>query len=361
MALRPDFKRFALSIQYHGSAFLGFSYQGSNHEDCILSDGTDLRGHVSVEGRLRQALTAMLGDTSSYTNIQVSSRTDRGVHAIQNTLHFDLRDDVKIKEPDSIKRALNYYISQHSYPHVYDTEDEHHAGGDEPKHILTSRINKSTQVFRNGYWVRHSPGADLRVLRVLPAPTTGMPNPWGHAHFGQPAVVDWNARFSTIDRTYLYRILHTVYDFDWANPFEWDRALRVNATEPLQLEAMRTAAKHLVGEYDSTSFQSKGCKRKSPIVNVREITIADSPYVLFDDKTPTSSNCRLVSIRIRADSFLYHQVRNMVGCLLQVGRGVLSPNDVLDIRMARDRSQAPMMVPAHGLFLSRVRHQGIEL
>ena len=73
------FVRYAVSCQYHGSSYLGFSYQGPHNENCLLHDGTDLRGYRSVEGSIRSALTKFLGgDETYFENIQVSSRTDRG-------------------------------------------------------------------------------------------------------------------------------------------------------------------------------------------------------------------------------------------------------------------------------------------
>ena len=69
--------RYAVSLQYHGSSFLGFSYQGLQ-ENCILPDGTDLRGYRSVEGSIREALAEFLGGEGRFENLQVSSRTDRG-------------------------------------------------------------------------------------------------------------------------------------------------------------------------------------------------------------------------------------------------------------------------------------------
>ena len=78
------FTRYAFAVQYHGGNFLGFAYQGQRGENCIVYRNkiaqADLRGIESIEGRLRRALDQLVG-TDNYTNIQVSSRTDRGVHA----------------------------------------------------------------------------------------------------------------------------------------------------------------------------------------------------------------------------------------------------------------------------------------
>ena len=94
------FARFALAVQYHGGSFLGVTYQGAHGEDCVRRqkrrnnetkwDTVDLRGHRSVEGRLREALDDLFG-THCWENIQFSSRTDRGVHALKNTFHVDIQ------------------------------------------------------------------------------------------------------------------------------------------------------------------------------------------------------------------------------------------------------------------------------
>ena len=75
MALRrvSGFQRYALSIQYHGGSFLGFSYQG-DQEDKLNEDGANLRGYRSVEGRLMEALEDLVGP-NHYKNIQVSKNT----------------------------------------------------------------------------------------------------------------------------------------------------------------------------------------------------------------------------------------------------------------------------------------------
>lgn len=98
---QDGFVRYAFAVSYNGGRSLGFTYQGS-HENAILSDGTDLRGLYSIEGRIRRALSALVGGTTiqshesvhdpynkmiqenNFENIQVSSRTDRGVHALKS-------------------------------------------------------------------------------------------------------------------------------------------------------------------------------------------------------------------------------------------------------------------------------------
>ena len=88
------FTRYAFAVQYHGGNFLGFVYQGRRGENCIVYKHniaqSDLRGIESIEGRIRRALDKLVG-CQNYTNIQVSSRTDRGVHAWRNTFSVDIK------------------------------------------------------------------------------------------------------------------------------------------------------------------------------------------------------------------------------------------------------------------------------
>jgi tRNA pseudouridine38-40 synthase len=347
------FHRYALSLQYHGSSFLGFSSQG-DREDCISPDGTtDLRGFRSVERRLTQALGDFLGegDTNQqqFENVQVSSRTDRGVHALKNTCHVDIRTDM-VDWSDRLHRGLNSF--------------------------LRNQKRHSSQTRRLGdRQLRDDPMNELRVLNVKLAPTS-MANPW---HFTvdptQPATVDWNARFSATQRTYLYRVLHsTGGDTDWAAPFEWDRSWRTysKSKESLDVAAMQLAASYLVGEHDFSSFRGKGCQRSSPIVHLRDVQVHAQPYDFSglgsvgahqngSDGFVPGQSCQLVTLQFRGNAFLYRQVRNLTGCLVEVGRKRLSPSFMLDLLAARDRSLAPTMAPPHGLFLMDVQHGDFEL
>mmetsp|Transcript_11590 Transcript_11590/g.15461 ORF Transcript_11590/g.15461 Transcript_11590/m.15461 type:complete len:106 (-) Transcript_11590:264-581(-) len=64
----------------------------------------------------------------------------------------------------------------------------------------------------------------------------------------------------------------------------------------------------------------------------------------------------LITFTISGDSFVYRQVRNMVGCLVEIGKGKLQPTHVKDLLEKRQRKLAPAMAPAHGLFLVDVEH-----
>jgi tRNA pseudouridine38-40 synthase len=177
---------------------------------------------------------------------------------------------------------------------------------------------------------------------------------------------------------------------DWALPFEWDRSWRLQAGKKelerttrdkwglLDVQAMQEAAAHLLGTHDFSSFRAAHCQRNSPIVTLSDIQIHSQSYgepLLWDaasgkgllglggggNNGPYPLLPQLVTIQFVGNSFVYHQVRNMVGALVAVGRGQISPRDMKEILEACDRRKAPAMAPAHGLFLAHVQHDDIDL
>lgn len=385
MSLRKGFTRYAFSIQYHGSSHLGFAHL-PKQENQILDDGTDLRGYRSVEGRLRDAFHSMIG-SDNYENIRVSSRTDRGVHALKNTCHVDIskRSDGNAWDTHVLRKGLNYYLSQE--------------GAEVLKHNLkcnTEETANSRYLYRRSRrkmdnWSFHYPMNELRILNVIGAPLM-MKNKFKTHDNDQPEEVEWNVRFSANQRTYMYRILAGNDDMmDWAVPFEWDRSWRVLPPKPkdkkrqrkekesagaLDIEAMKRAAAHLLGTHDFSSFRAARCQRDSPIVTMKDLRIVAQPYgepLLWEstggllgmgdngDDMISQQIPQLITIKVVGSAFVYHQVRNMVGALVAVGRGTIDADDMEHILAARDRTIAPPMAPAHGLFLVDVRHDDIEL
>jgi tRNA pseudouridine38-40 synthase len=363
MAVRrlDGFRRYALAVQYHGASFLGFSYNG-DREDRLLPDGADLRGYRSVEGRIREALDGLF--QGRWENFQVSSRTDRGVHALKNTFHVDIQGDSEPTTLQKLRRGLNHQLARQTTSW---SQNQNH------KTRTQKRNSKSHfSVFEEDDWRRHSVCDELRILGAKPAPDY-MYNPFSERDPRQPTEVDWNARFSATQRTYIYRILtFDGEDGNWGVPFEWDRSLRLRNL--LNLKDMQRAAKLLEGTHDFSSFRGADCQRQSPVVEMRSIEVHGFPYcppmtwgtddggglLSFGDGDPDASP-QLVTISIVGNAFLYRQVRNMVGCLVEVGRGRLQPNAVVDLLLARDRRRAPAMAPANGLFLVDVQHGNFQI
>jgi tRNA pseudouridine38-40 synthase len=103
---------------------------------------------------------------------------------------------------------------------------------------------------------------------------------------------------------------------------------------------MRAGAAHLVGKHDFTSFRATECQAKSPVRTLDQLDIVeDGPNLVF-----------VVSAR----SFLHHQVRNMVGTLILVGRGKWRSEQVAEALAAQDRTAAGPTAPPDGLYLVAV-------
>ena len=139
---------------------------------------------------------------------------------------------------------------------------------------------------------------------------------------------DFNARFDCVARHYKYIVLNR----SAAPVLNKNRVWWV--PRALDVAAMRNAATRLVGHHDFTSFRATQCQAKSPIktLDVCDIT-TDGDNIIFE---------------FSARSFLHHQVRNMVGTLVEIGLG--KPYDIDEIFAARARSAAGPTAPASGLY-----------
>lgn len=145
---------------------------------------------------------------------------------------------------------------------------------------------------------------------------------------------DFHARYSARGKTYRYVILNRNYP----SVFQRNRCWQI--TFPLDLGAMGEAAAHLLGRHDFSSFQASDCCAKHPHREVREITMEEEgPWI---------------RIFVTADAFLKHMIRNMVGTLVDVGRGKTRAAAIPVVLAARDRTRAGATAPACGLFLVSV-------
>lgn len=112
--------------------------------------------------------------------------------------------------------------------------------------------------------------------------------------------------------------------------------------QPLEIEPMHEAARHMIGRLDFEAMATKGSPRESTIRTVERIEIR--------------RHYREIRFDVVGRGFLYNQVRNMIGTLLEVGRGHWPPDRVAEIMASRDRSQAGPTAPARGLCLQWVRY-----
>lgn len=152
----------------------------------------------------------------------------------------------------------------------------------------------------------------------------------------QEVTQDFHARFSAKSKLYRYSIINAFF----APVFLKDYTCLVR--HPLNLRKMRQAAKLLLGKHDFRSFQAKDKKERHSVRKVMRLDIRKK------------NNC--IYINIQADGFLYKMVRNIVGTLIEVGRGKLEYQDITAILKAEDRTCAGPCASAKGLCLMEVKY-----
>jgi tRNA pseudouridine38-40 synthase len=146
----------------------------------------------------------------------------------------------------------------------------------------------------------------------------------------------FHARYSALARTYRYVILNrTPRPALDAGRVCWIR-------DPLDENRMRTAAGHLIGEHDFTSFRAAECQARTPMRNMHEIAV---------ERTGE----RIV-LTVRANAFLHHMVRNIAGVLIAIGSGERPTDWTATVLAARDRTKGGVTAPPGGLYLAGIRY-----
>lgn len=189
-------------------------------------------------------------------------------------------------------------------------------------HALGQVVHVDTEASRRlESWVR---GANA----LLPASIA--------VRWAQPVPDTFHARFSALSRTYVY----VAHNARVRSPL---LAARVGwVYQPVDLDLMRQAARHLVGEHDFSSFRSSECQARSPVRHLRRLDIARRDEFLF--------------FRFNANAFLHHMVRNLVGALLYVGLGRETPDWMSMLLASRDRRLAAPTFAADGLHFMGVEY-----
>jgi tRNA pseudouridine38-40 synthase len=243
--------RIALGIEYDGSRFLGWQTQ---------------TGGGAVQDALEPALSAVADQALTVT---CAGRTDRGVHARGQVVHFDTTST----RPDMAwVRGVNAMLPE-----------------------------------------------SVAVLWARQVPET------------------FHARYGALSRTYRYVLLNRpVRPALEARSAGWYHG-------PLDLAAMQAAARHFVGEHDFSAFRSSECQARSPVRTLSRLDVAGEP------------DGRIV-FTLRANAFLHHMVRNIVGTLVYVGKGRHPPAWAAELLAARDRTRAAPTFSAAGLCLDSVEY-----
>lgn len=146
----------------------------------------------------------------------------------------------------------------------------------------------------------------------------------------------FHARFDVIRKTYRYHILNRFIPMAVGRQYHW------HIRHVLDLSAMEKAAEHLLGEQDFKAFEGTGSPRAS---TVRRI-----------DKACFSRDDERILFEVSANGFLKFMVRNIVGTLVDVGRGKYGPDGIKTILASKDRSQGGATAPPQGLFLVNVEY-----
>jgi tRNA pseudouridine38-40 synthase len=246
--------RIKLILAYEGTDFSGWQIQ--------LRDRT-------VQGELEKCLETIAGKP---VRVHGSGRTDAGVHALGQVVHFDCADD---RRNIPWQRALNSLLPR-----------------------------------------------DVRVVD------------WG--------VVpdDFHARYGAVSKTYEYVLWHNQEFFlPQRRRFAWDCG-------PVEFTLMEEAAALFIGEHDFAAFQNVGTPVSSTIRTITEIS-----------RHPGLAEHESVW-RFSANGFLKQMVRNLMGCLVNCGRGKICFEEVRIILENGDRSAAPATAPPQGLTLMNVEYPG---
>ena len=158
-------------------------------------------------------------------------------------------------------------------------------------------------------------------------------------YYAEEARPDFHPRYDVIGKEYLYRIVNSpIYD-----PFDFGRAWFIpRPIDENGISVMKTCAERIIGKKDFHCFMSEGSDVTDTVRHVFYIDI--------------SKNGNIIEVRICADGFLYNMVRIIVGSLVEAAHGRFSAEDFDKMIDSRDRSNAGMTAPAHGLYLNKVSY-----
>ncbi len=243
--------RIALGIEYDGSAFRGWQVQA--HEP------------RTVQAAVETALTRVAAQP---VRVVCAGRTDTGVHAVGQVVHFDT----------AVRR--------------------------EPRNwVLGANVNLPSEVAVT--WAR-------------------------------PVDDRFHARFAAVSRRYCYLILNRATRSSLlARRTTWEH-------RALDADAMRQAAQALVGTHDFSSYRAMGCQAKSPVRTLHDLDV--------------TRHGELIALRVHANAFLHHMVRNIAGVLIAIGRGDRPVDWAAEVLALRNRTLGGVTAAPHGLYLEQVRY-----
>jgi tRNA pseudouridine38-40 synthase len=201
---------------------------------------------------------------------------------------------------------------------------------------ITGAGRTDTGVHATGQVVSLSTNAPLAEDRLRRALNPLLPP---DCSLREAASVDsgFSARFSALERTYIYVILATPVRSALLGQWAW------HVAQPLDVEHMNAAAGHAIGEHDFRSFAAGD---GSTVRSVRRFTVRRAGD--------------LVRVEITANAFVHRMVRSLVGTLVECGKGRRDPGEMPAVLAAADRSAAGPVAPPEGLYLAGVSYPGYD-
>ena len=156
-------------------------------------------------------------------------------------------------------------------------------------------------------------------------------------YYAEECSEDFHPRYNSQGKEYLYRIKNQRV----SDPFDYGRAWFLpQQIDASAMERMKKAAERIVGEHDFKCFMADGSDVEDTVRNVYYLDLVKAGNDL--------------EIRIAANGFLYNMVRIIVGTLVDIAYGRISPEDIDDVITSKDRSRAGMTAPPDGLYLNKV-------
>lgn len=150
---------------------------------------------------------------------------------------------------------------------------------------------------------------------------------------------DFHARYSALAKMYRYSILQGDVRSPLHGRYSW------HVKRPLDLDAMRSAARRLVGRHDFSAFRSSGCDAATTVRRIMSVEMG--------------KDGRMLHIDIVGDGFLRNMVRVIVGTLVEIGVGKRGPQDISMLLEMGRRTRSGVTAPPHGLCLVKVWYDGL--
>jgi tRNA pseudouridine38-40 synthase len=242
--------RIALGLEYDGTPFCGWQTQP---------------GGCGVQDHVQRALSQFAAQP---IEVIAAGRTDTGVHATAQVVHFD------------------------------------------------ASVERESQA-----WVRGTNTFLTPAARVV---------------WAAPVSDAFHARYGALSRTYVYLLVNEpVAPAILNGKVGWFH-------RPLDVAAMAEAARSLLGEHDFSAFRDAQCQAKSPVRDLREVRL---------ERTANT-----IAFTFRANAYLHHMIRNIVGSLVYVGAGRQPPSWIAELLASRDRRLAAPTFAPDGLYLAGVEY-----